>query len=225
MGAPSNTTATEADAAGARARETHDADAATQQLVSAAVSDRCASCGTQLASDQRYCVNCGQRRGKPRFSVAGMAQTVETSAAVRRTREPPRASSGITLVAGIFVLMFAVGVGVLIGRENQNPTPRAAASPIQVVTVGGGGSSSAAPTTGGVSTTASRTPKQKASTKALTKKVVITQHVAAQAQAAAAKVLGGGQNLAPPTVTAPGQACASGAGCQGGKFTGNFFGP
>jgi hypothetical protein len=152
-------------------------------------------------------------------------QTVETSVAVRRTREPPRASSGITLVAGIFVLMFAMGVGVLIGRENQNPTPRNAASPIQVVTVGGGGSSSAAPTTGGVSTTASRTPKQKASTKALAKKVVITQHVAAQAQAAAANVLGGGQNLAPPTVTAPGQACASGAGCQGGKFTGNFFGP
>ncbi len=43
-----------------------------------------------------------------------------------------------------------------------------------------------------------------------------------QAAQAATKVFGKQGNLAPPT-TQVGQACAHGAGCQGGKFTGNFF--
>jgi hypothetical protein len=161
MGGTSNRTGANAGTA-SEATEIQDADAPTRQLVSAAVSDRCASCGTQLANDQRYCLNCGQRRGKPRFSVAGAApqavETGQTRAAVRSARERPRLSSGSTLVAGIGVLLLAMGVGVLIGRINQNPPARNAAAPIQVVTVGGGGSSSNAPATGGVSTTASTAP-------------------------------------------------------------------
>ena len=38
----------------------------------------------------------------------------------------------------------------------------------------------------------------------------------------ATKVFGKQGNLAPPT-TQVGQACSHGAGCSGGKFTGNFF--
>ena len=50
-----------------------------------------------------------------------------------------------------------------------------------------------------------------------------TQQEAQAAQSAANKVTGGRDvNNAPVTVTS-GQSC-SGQGCQGGKFTGNFFG-
>src|SRR5450432_3902940 len=45
-------------------------EAATQPLVSATVGDRCVSCGAPMSSDQRYCVACGERRGKPRFSLS-----------------------------------------------------------------------------------------------------------------------------------------------------------
>jgi hypothetical protein len=204
------------------------ADAPTRQLVSAAVGDRCTNCGVPLASDQRYCVNCGERRGKRRFSFAGVQpQTVTTTTSVRREPRAPRASSGSALLVGIGVLLLAMGVGVLIGRANQNNTPRAAASPpVQVVTVGGGGGSGAASTTpttaAGTNTPSSSSKNTKAAN--VTKKIVVTKKVQAKANAAAAQVLGGGSNLPPPTVTQQGQSCSSGAGCQGGKFTGNFFG-
>lgn len=208
--------------------ESGTADAPTRQLVSAAVSDRCTACGAPLASDQRYCVNCGERRGKRRFSFASVQpQAVTTTTSGRSEPRTPRASSGSALLVGIGVLLLAMGVGVLIGRAGQNNAPRAAASPpVQVVTVGGGGGSGAASTATTPGATTSTPTSSSKNTKAanVTKKVVVTKKVQAKANAAAAQVLGGGSNLPPPTVTQQGQACSGGAGCQGGKFTGNFFG-
>jgi hypothetical protein len=44
-------------------------------------------------------------------------------------------------------------------------------------------------------------------------------------QAAASKVLGSGaKNLSNNVTQQVGGSCSGGTGCQGGKFTGNFFG-
>jgi uncharacterized OB-fold protein len=207
---------------------THD-DAPTRQMVAAAgVSDRCTNCGAPLASDQRYCVNCGERRGKSRFSFASMAApaAVETST-VQEVQRRPRMSSGSTLVAFIATLLVAVGLGVLIGRENANTrTTAASAPPVQVVTLGGGGGTAASTGNTGTGNSSGNngSTSNTSSKKVPSKKVVITKVVAAKATAAASKVLGGATNLAPPTVQ-QGGACSNGqAGCQNGQFTGNFFG-
>ena len=181
--------------------------------------DRCGACGAPLAHDQRYCVECGERRGQSRFPVAQPAAPV----ARRRTRlaparRPARMSSGTTLVAGIGVLLLAIGLGVLIGRVgNKTTTTQAAATTPQVITVQGGGAGASVPTT----TTSAAPTSKKAKSKAAATKAA-SQAVQKKATQAAGKVLGNSAHLAPPTVTS-GQTC-TGAGCQGGKFTGNFFG-
>lgn len=119
-------------------------------------------------------------------------------------------SPSATLIAGVGTLLLALGVGVLIGHDANSNTAQRASSP-SVITVGGGGgaAAAAAPT---VSSLAGGGGKK--------------SH---------AKKSGGNSGnafsgiktvkaLPPPTVTIGGK-CASGtAGCQGGKFTGNFFG-
>jgi hypothetical protein len=199
----------------------------TRQLVGAAVGDRCVTCGAPLASDQRYCLNCGERRGKSRFPPPSAGAQAEPPAAAPRDAGRRRLSSSATLVAGIATLLLAMGVGVEIGRISHTSnasTQRASAPSVQVVTVGG--------SPGAVSTAASRSPspgtkatrKTKAASTTSNAKAPVTKKVAAKATQAAAQVLGSSaKNLAPATVKT-GQAC-HGAGCQGGKFTGNFFGP
>jgi hypothetical protein len=194
-------------------------DAPTTELLSGAVGDRCSNCQAPLAGDQRYCVSCGQRRGKSRFSAASLAATPTASPASPPPQHPglprSRVSAGTTLVAGVATLLLAMGVGVLIGRNSNGPV-RAAAPQVITVGAGAGGASSAATPSTGSSKTA------KASKKTKVTKVVVSAHTAQVAASAAAKVLGG---AAPknPTVTV-GQSCsADTAGCQNGKFTGNFF--
>ena len=48
--------------------------------------------------------------------------------------------------------------------------------------------------------------------------------VKAAANNAAGQVLGTSNNLAKDPTVQVGQSCSGGAGCEGGKFTGNFFG-
>ena len=165
-------------------------DAQTQELVSSAVGDRCTNCQAPLASDQRYCVTCGERRGKARFNFAAPAAPAAAPAPSPKRERAPRPSSGATLIAGVATLLLAMGIGFLIGNANNNGNTRAAAAPPQVITVAGGG-------------------------------------VAAIGSGATgrANTLGGGASNLAPTTVQPGQACSHGAGCQGGKFTGNFFGP
>jgi hypothetical protein len=131
-------------------------------------------------------------------------------------------SSGATLIAGVGVLLLAIGLGVLIGRlgHNNTTTQKAAATPTIVLTgTGAGTPTTSTPTSTAASTTPKNTAKLK---KAATSTAAPSKAVQQKANAAAGKVLGNSKTLAPPTVT-NGQTC-SGAGCQGGKFTGNFFG-
>ena len=114
----------------------------------------CPHCGTSLALDQRYCLECGA----PRTYLSGMlldrmrpsaaaqaapgqpAQSPMPGGATGVLPPPPPGSSTwqrgnvLTLIAGIGVLLLAMGVGVLIGRSGGSSS--AGAAP-QVITVGG----------------------------------------------------------------------------------------
>lgn len=228
---------TRSDSEEGTARESR-ADAPT--LLSGSVGDRCANCGAPLASDQRYCVQCGERRGASRFSAASMGAPPDGTEvkAAESSPEHRRWSSGATLIAGIATLLLAMGVGVLIGKAgNNNGTSKQAAAP-QVITVGGGGTAAGA--TGAASTGAAGAsgaanhahvhaapppPKTEAAKAVKAAAAPKPTHAAAKkASHAAASVLGGSGGQQNNTVST-GQSCASGsAGCQGGKFTGNFFG-
>jgi hypothetical protein len=187
----------------------------------AAASDRCPSCGVPLASDQRYCINCGERRGKPRFTFA--ADEAEPAAA--KSSKPPRQGSRMngaaTLVGFIAVLLLAMGVGVLIGHDNSSAkttSTREASVPPVVVTVGGGGSTSASTKNKSSGKHSHKGSKKSSSAK---HSHVSKADATAAAQAANKAYGGGNSQISDPTVQ-PGQK-ASGPGTQNGKFTGNFF--
>lgn len=198
-----------------------DEDAPTTELLTGVVGDRCANCQTPLAADQRYCVSCGERRGRARFSYDTLA-AAQSPAPGADPPVPPRRtrfSSGSTLVAGVATLLIALGVGVLIGHDS-NSTPVRAAAP-QVITVGGGaGTGASAGTSSGL--TGSTASKGKGGKLKVTH-VTITAKTAKAATAAASKVLGSSNNLSQNATQTVGGACSGGAGCQNGKFTGNFF--
>ncbi len=113
---------------------------------------RCASCGTPLAADQRYCLQCGERAAPISSFLLGATPSAATPAATGPTpssppSQPPRipaanggAQHGNTLlvIAGVGVLMLAMGVGVLIGRSGQ--AKQAPAPAPEVITVAGSGS-------------------------------------------------------------------------------------
>jgi hypothetical protein len=204
-------------------------EAPTQQLGLAAVGDRCASCGAPLASDQRYCVVCGERRGKARFTVAEpTAPAVDGAAVPPRRQRRARASSGFTLIAGIATLLIAMGVGVLIGHNNNSAAHSAGSSQPLHITLGNTNAGTAAASTPSASTPAS-TKKGKHSSKAGSKATKGTAKssaaASAKASSAASKVLGGANKVAPATVTQGGQCSAGSAGCaSNGKFNGSFFG-
>ncbi len=189
----------------------------------AGTEDRCTACGAPLQHDQRYCVECGERRGQSRFPTAPPVTQVTTrQTRTVRPRRRPTMSAGTTLVAGVGVLLLAIGLGFLIGDNNNTSAQRAAAPP-QVITVqgGSGAPTSTAPTT----TTTGSTSKKKAKAKAAAKTPAApTAAVQKKATQAAGKVLGNSKHLAPPTVTTGGSCSNGQAGCSGGKFNGNFFG-
>ena len=127
-------------------------------------------------------------------------------------RQRPRMTANATLIAGIGTLLLALGIGVLIGRTGNNNSGSKAA-PVQVVTVAGAGASGPA----GASS---------ASTPPSTPSAATAAKGAANAKATHTSTKGTFTTKAPPPkVTTVGGSCTSGqSGCQGGKFTGNFFG-
>jgi hypothetical protein len=148
--------------------------------------------------------------------------------AVKRPRQAPpppakKKRTGISpnaaLIAGVGTLLLALGVGVLIGRSGTHQiastTP---AAPIVIHSGSGEEDASTASkgnTTGGGGAAKAKTKKQK---EAALK--------AAEKHPAAEEVLkpAAGVKL-PPSTVKPGDKCEPGAaGCQGGKFTGDFFG-
>ena len=115
----------------------------------------CAACGAPLADDQRYCLQCGER-AMPMSSVM-LAGTALGAAATQRPAGPGAAPASIqgppggspparpgqgdeasrgnavTVIAGVGVLLLAMGIGVLIGRSSGSGS--SAPSAPQVISV------------------------------------------------------------------------------------------
>jgi hypothetical protein len=180
-------------------------------LLSAPIHQGCAACGASMAADQRYCVECGERRGAPRVSLleGPAARPPETSP---QSAPPPRqrriSPVNSTLISIIGTLLLAMGIGVLIGRSG-NTTVKS--PPAQVVTISGGPTSGAAATTPTTTGAASTTPSETSKAGTTGKSKAATKPTSTKAKAALPKAV---------KVGTPGH----GRGYQKGHFTGNFFG-
>jgi hypothetical protein len=173
-------------------------------------SEPCPHCGTPLALDQRYCLECGaprtylsgmlleRRRSPTAQTLAGQpAQPAMPGGAVGTLMPPSPSGSStwqrgnvLTLIASVGVLLLAMGVGVLIGRSGGSSSAGNAAP--QVISVGGAA-------TGAANTTATPTTSEEGS--------AAKAAAAAAAGAAAAKHKAKGSGVgatpskpAPPTV-------------------------
>ena len=159
--------------------------AVTQPI--AIVAEPCPQCGAPLAPDQRYCLHCGAPRAHvsgpmssgradlaslshapggagPQVQVGGPGRP--PGAPPLPTAHPTGRNNPLALLAGIGVLLLAMGVGVLIGRAGAGSTK---VPPTQVISVGGSSAGAATtPTTSTPSTEtpASTTPKKKEAPKA-----------------------------------------------------------
>jgi len=192
----------------------------TDLVTAAAAADRCASCNSPLASDQRYCIACGERRGKPRFAYQEQKEPAAAPTTKRANRRL-HAPAGLQLIAGVATLLLAMGVGVLIGQNGNSNSGKAATSPAaQVITVNGGGGAAAASTTAASNSSSKATKSSKSKTKTATLTKKTTQAV----NNGAASVVGTSAKLAAPTTKVGGKCTSGAAGCQNGTFTGNFFG-
>ena len=208
------------------------------------MADACPNCGTSLLPDQRYCLQCGQRRGDPRLpfmdavTFLGAARAPQPAEAGTAAGAPPAhpdrrpfMSANASLVAGVATLVLAIGVGVLIGRSGGGSTNAAAPAP-QIIRVGGGeggatasagkaeGGSGKGPATIGGSTAnqPNSATVKKAKQKAETGKSGTSKATEEVFEPAP------GVKIAPPEQKLGGKCDPSVAGCsKNGKFEGSFF--
>jgi hypothetical protein len=145
---------------------------AVTQSIPVVTSERCAQCAAPLAPDQRYCLHCGAPRAHVNGPISGgrPGGPSPRTASSRQTaspgvpQSPPPGTPGmppgtppgfsaatpanrnntLALLAGVGVLLLAMGVGVLIGRAS---TGMAKVPPAQVISVGGTAAGSVAPAT------------------------------------------------------------------------------
>src|SRR3981081_2751444 len=98
--------------------------------------DSCPNCGARMAADQRYCLNCGHRRGEPRLPFMDAVVFMESMGDPRgRPADPPpseprssnRMNANAALIAGVATLVLAIGVGFLIGRSGHDGSSNVAA--------------------------------------------------------------------------------------------------
>jgi hypothetical protein len=145
--------------------------------------------------------------------------------AVKRPRQapppPPKKkrssiSPNAALIAGVGTLLLALGIGVLIGRSGNHTAAPTQSAPI--VIKGSGEEAKAASagktTTGGGAAANAKTKKQKAAALKEAEKHPAAEEVLKPAA---------GVKLPPPTVQPGGKCESDAAGCENGKFNGNFF--
>jgi len=209
---PATAQAGDAASVGTAATEMHATTEVHPSMV-AAVREGCPVCGAAMAVDQRYCLECGERRGPPRVPLKDMP--TRQAEGKPPGGGPPRRrasmSANTTLIAGVGTLLLALGIGVLIGRSGNSSSPKSPS--VKVVTVAGAGSAGTAATgetatPAATSTTATSTTKS-SSTPASTK---------SSTKAAAKK-----PPVALPKPVKVGST-GKGKGYEHGHFTGNFFG-
>ncbi|HEV7938807.1 MAG TPA: hypothetical protein VGP18_12405 [Solirubrobacteraceae bacterium] len=187
---------------------------ATTQSIPVVTSERCAQCAAPLAPDQHYCLHCGAPRAHVKGPISGGrpgGPSPQTASSVQPTsppgvpQSPPPGTPGLppgtppgfsaaapanrnntlALLAGVGVLLLAMGVGVLIGRASAGT---AKVPPAQVISVGGAAVGSSTPAT------TATTPPSETPAASSTKKT---------AKAKASSSSGAGSSInkpAPPTV-------------------------
>lgn len=194
----------------------------------AASGEQCPSCGSPVAPDQRYCLQCGQRCGEPRLpfmNAVTFMDAMKRPAAAAPPSSPKSKrrsfSPNAALITGVGTLLLAMGVGVLIGRSGNDASsaPQQAAAPI-VIKGGAGTEETTTPTTTGSAGKGSG--KGSKSTKSAEKKA----KAEAESGKGAEEVLKPAKGVKlPPATIKPGEKCeGDAAGCKGGEFTGEFFG-
>jgi hypothetical protein len=186
----------------------------------AAAGDSCAECNAKLAADQRYCVECGTRRGEHRVPfMDAMLRPAPPAEAAPPKKRRVRMTANATFIAGVGTLLLALGIGVLIGRSGHDTGSSKNAQ--QVITVQGGGgtgSTASAATTGGAAG-ATKAASSKGDTKSKAQAKAQAKKKAADLNRSIQKP---GEKTPPPAVKigSPGH----GPGYKNGKFTGDFFG-
>ncbi|MGK2954405.1 MAG: hypothetical protein ACSLFI_01875 [Solirubrobacterales bacterium] len=134
-------------------------DQTPSQVPGSGQSERCTGCGNPMALDQRYCLNCGKRRGGPRVEFedylksdapGGPQKPPEIAAApVLQDTRPEREVTPLMAAVGLAGLAAILIMGVLIGRTGQGGESSA-----PVVAATGLPTATAATSTGTTATTA-----------------------------------------------------------------------
>lgn len=166
---------------------------AVTQPIPIVTSERCTQCAAPLAPDQRYCLQCGAARahvsgpisgGRPGGPPPHVAASTQSASSTGSPQAPPSGIHGappsappgfgavqpanrnntLALLAGVGVLLLAMGVGVLIGRASSGSTK---VPPAQVISLGG--SATGAATTATTPTTSTTETPAATSTKKTTK--------------------------------------------------------
>ncbi len=132
-------------------------DPTEQMQVLGEAGERCRECAAPLAADQRYCLNCGHRRGEPRVDFQqhlparkpgpgqnGAAPTAATAAPATpgspsAGEKAQRDYAPLAAVGGIAVLGVMLLIGVLIGRGDGGSETAAPPQVVRVQGEGGGG--------------------------------------------------------------------------------------
>jgi hypothetical protein len=122
----------------------------------------CEECGAPLAADQRYCLNCGHRRGGPRVDYravmanGALAQPAQPEKPQTSEQEAPgkggkpeRDYAPLAAVGGIAVLGLMLLVGVLIGKGDSSSSAPSTPSVVRVTGEGGEGEGGGAGGLGG----------------------------------------------------------------------------
>jgi hypothetical protein len=106
----------------------------TQQPTVAGDGGTCAECGSALAADQRYCLNCGSRRGDARVDYETQILHGGTPAIAGGPSGAPAGSSpqwspllAIGAIGAIAVLGVMLLLGVLIGKKDNGTSQTVAA--------------------------------------------------------------------------------------------------
>ena len=101
----------------------------------------CRRCGGPLADDQRYCLNCGQRRAEARLPFLEVLEQRYRSKGEQAAAAPaaPARWQPTPLFAGaaLAVLGFALVLGILIGSAGDDSPQQVAAAPPQVISIAG----------------------------------------------------------------------------------------
>jgi hypothetical protein len=138
----------------------------TRGQAHAAGAERCTTCNAALAEDQRYCLNCGLRRGAPRLDFSAFWRRYGSSAGVlsqmtpgdRASRERPggrRPSRPLSAAMAAGVLAIGIAAGAAIGPDHGGSASAALAGIVPSLLAQVRASAASTGSTGGASSSSS----------------------------------------------------------------------